>query len=228
MTGATPWRKRLRRWLRPAAPGLLRRTAPVSDVWGFDRGTPVDRHYIEGFLAAHRDDVRGRVLEVKDSAYIDRFGRGVERREVLDIDAANPQATLIADLTDPSAFPEAGFDCFILTQTLHLLWDVRAGARSAHRLLRPGGVLLATAPAVSRISRGAGTEGDFWRFTPAAFRKLLEEPFGAGQVTVQSYGNVLAGIAALTGLAREEIPRRRLDVRDEFFPVIVAARAVKA
>lgn len=227
MTGAPAWRQRLRRWLLPAGPGLLRRTAPVSDVWGFDRGTPVDRHYIEGFLAAHRGDIRGRVLEVKDSAYTDRFGRGVESREVLDIDATNPQATLIADLTDPEAFPEAAFDCFILTQTLHLLWDVQAGARSAWRLLRPGGVLLATAPAVSRISRGAGLDGDFWRFTPAALRRLLEGPFGTGQVTVQAYGNVLTAIAALTGMAREEIPRRRLDQGDDFFPVIVAARAVK-
>lgn len=225
---AEAWRRRLRRWTRPAGPGLLRRTTPVSDVWGFDRGTPVDRYYIESFLAEHRKDVRGRVLEVQDSRYTDRFGTAVEQREVLDIDPANPKATLIADLADPEAFPAGAFDCFILTQTLHLIWDVRAAVSSAHRLLRPGGVLLATGPAVSRVSRGVGTGGDFWRFTTASFCHLLEESFGTGRVAVRAYGNVLAGIAFLTGMAREEIPRRRLDARDEFFPVVIAGRAVKA
>ena len=226
-SGQALWKQRLRRLRRPSGPGLLRRTAPVSDVWGFDRGTPVDRHYIEGFLAEHRDDIRGRVLEVQDSVYTDLFGHDVEAREVLDIDPANPRATLVADLSDPSAFPEDAFDCFILTQTLHLIWDVRAAVASAHRLLRPGGVLLATGPALSRVSRGAGLDGDYWRFTPAAFRRLLEEPFGPGRVTVHSYGNVLAAITFLTGMAREEVARQRLDLRDDFFPVIVAARAVK-
>ena len=55
--------KRLR---HPSLDGLLG-TKPVSDHWGWDRGTPVDRYYIEQFLAEHAADVRGRVLEVKDS-----------------------------------------------------------------------------------------------------------------------------------------------------------------
>ena len=33
--------------------GDLRRTDPVSRDWGYDRGTPIDRRYIEEFLAAH-------------------------------------------------------------------------------------------------------------------------------------------------------------------------------
>ena len=31
--------------------GDLRRLSPISRHFGFDRGTPIDRYYIEGFLA---------------------------------------------------------------------------------------------------------------------------------------------------------------------------------
>jgi hypothetical protein len=40
---------------------------PLSDQYGFDRGTPVDRRYIEAFLRVHRDAIQGRVLEVQDN-----------------------------------------------------------------------------------------------------------------------------------------------------------------
>lgn len=221
MTG--PWTvsdHRWRRLLRPAWPAILRRTRPLSDFWGFDRGTPLDRHYVEAFLAEHRGDIRGQVLEVQDSGYTDRYGSGVEGRAVLDIDPANPRATIVADLSKIAGLPASAFDCFILTQTLHLIYDLPAAVRSCHHLLRPGGVLLVTGPAVSRVR-----SGDFWRFTPASLSRLLEESFE--QVTVRAYGNVLAATAFLSGLAKEEVPRRLLDKHDEHFPVIVAARAVK-
>jgi hypothetical protein len=65
-------------WRRPRIGrvnfGDLRRTAPVSRWFGFDRGLPVDRRYIEGFLRRYSSDIRARVLEVGDSAYTLRFG----------------------------------------------------------------------------------------------------------------------------------------------------------
>src|SRR5262245_54268962 len=58
------------RW-RPGALrfGDLRRLSPVSRTFGFDRGLPIDRYYIESFLAEHALDIRGRTLEVADNAY---------------------------------------------------------------------------------------------------------------------------------------------------------------
>src|SRR5678815_4181077 len=88
----------VRRLRYPSTDGLLS-VRPKSDHWGWDRGTPVDRYYIERFLAAHADDVRGNVLEVKDADYTKRYGRDVVRTDVLDIDPANSQATIVADLS---------------------------------------------------------------------------------------------------------------------------------
>lgn len=219
-------RQRLRRWMRPAWLGTMRRTTPLSDCYGFDRGEPVDRYYIERFVDEYRSDVSGCVLEVKDSTYTNRYGTRVHQRQVLDIDQSNPAATIIADLTAADGIPSNQFDCFVLTQTLQLIYNLRAALEHAHRILRPGGVLLTTVPSVSRIVRD-GEGPDYWRFTAASCAKLFAEFFGPEHVTVRSYGNVLTAVAFLTGMSQDELSVSELDRHDPYFPVIIAVRAVK-
>jgi SAM-dependent methyltransferase len=221
------WHHRLRRLRKPAWLAPFR-TKPVSDYWGLDRGTPIDRYYIERFLAKHRSDIRGRVLEVRDSRYTDQFGVNVEQREVLDINPSNPRATIITDLTAADVVPANSFDCFVLTQTLQFILDVPAALAHVQRILRPGGVVLVTVPSVSRIEAGSGRDIDYWRFTVASCTALFRRAFGQGAVTVRSYGNVRTAIAFLTGLAQEELSRSELDTQDDNFPLIVSVRAVKA
>jgi SAM-dependent methyltransferase len=199
----------------------------LSDSWGYDRGTPIDRYYIERFLERHRRDICGRVLEIKDSTYTDRFGVGVEQRDVLDVNPSNPRATFVADLAGADAIPSNLFDSFMLTQTLQFVYDTRACLRHAHRILRPGGVLLVTVPSISRVAPRYGLQSDYWRFTPASCTALFGDEFGQGQVTVEAYGNVLTAVAFLTGMASEELSNRELDTNDPYFPIIVTIRAVK-
>jgi SAM-dependent methyltransferase len=219
---------RRRRWKRPVRLGTIRRTTPVSDRWGWDRGTPVDRRYIESFLAEHRGDIKGRVLEVGDSRYTDLYREQVTQGDIIDVDTSNKNATIVADLSAPDPPSDPTFDCFLLIQTLQYVYDVAAAVRGAHRLLRQGGVVLATVPTVSRIARSSGVDADYWRFTSASTRRLFEDVFGVDRVEVWAYGNVLAGVAFLMGLAAEELKENELDERDEFFPVLVAVRAVKS
>jgi SAM-dependent methyltransferase len=217
----------LRRLLQPAWPGTLRRTTPLSSLWGYDRGSPIDRYYIERFLGDHRADIHGRVLEIKDSTYTRQFATGVERSDVLDIDPTNRQATIHADLGAPGALVADQFDCFILTQTLQYLLDPRVAVAQAHQILRPGGVLLATVPAVSRVHMEHARSDDYWRFTPSACLALFGQVFQPHNVTVVGYGNVLVSIAFLMGMAREELSQLELDACDPAFPLTVAIRAVK-
>ena len=141
---------------------------PLSDHYGFDRGTPVDRRYIEGFLSARRGVIHGSVLEVQDNAYTTKLGDDrVSKSTVIDIDATNPHATLVADLQLAGSLPPDSYDCIILTQTLHLLRRPDQCVENCFAALRSGGVLLATAPSVSRVSP-TYPDSDFWRFTPRA------------------------------------------------------------
>ena len=226
-TPARPMTHQLRRLTTRLWLGSLGSTRPISDAWGFDRGTPVDRVYIEEFLAQHRDAIRGRVVEIQDRLYTQRFGTGVTSSDVLDIDASNGRATIVADLATAHHVPSNSCDCLIVTQTLHLIRDTRAALTHLHRMLAPGGVLLATLPSVSRVSGGVGVAGDYWRFTVASARWLFGDAFGEEAVSVASRGNVLGAIAFLTGLAAEELSPESLAVDDPFFPVVITVRAVK-
>ena len=217
----------MRRLRRPARLGSLRRTTPLSDEWGRDRGTPIDRYYIEQFLERNRAAVRGRVLELLDDSYTRRFGTGVEQSDVLDIDAANPNATIVADLASADAVPSASFDCFILTQTLQFIYDLPAAVAHVRRILKPGGVVLCTLPSVSRIARRY-LDSEYWRFTAASARTLFEAGFEPDLVTVESHGNVLTSIAFLTGLAADELSGQELEDADPFFPTLICVVARRA
>jgi len=205
--------------------GNLRRLEPVSHVWGLDRGIPIDRYYIDKFLEKCRADVRGRVLEVKDPLYTLLYGTNVERSDVVDVRADNKSATLVADLSSPESLPADTYDCFVLTQTIHIIFDTARVLANARRTLRPGGVLLSSMPCVSRIDPESGLQGDSWRFTPASARRLFEQEFGEGNVVVVSFGNVLACTSFLLGLAAAELTPQELDYHDPYFPLIVCVRA---
>lgn len=229
--GAAPdplrWRKRLQRVRHPAWLGTIRRTRPLSDHYGRDRGTPVDRYYIERFLATERASIRGRVLEVMNRDYTVRFGAAVDRSDILDIDPGNPDATIVGDLASADAVPTGSFDCFILTQTLQYIYDLEAAVAHAHRVLAPGGTLLCTVPVVSRIDRHE-LESEYWRLTAAACSRLFGGVFAPDDVVVRTRGNLLAGVAFLVGMAAEELTARELERDDPFFPLIVTVRATKA
>jgi hypothetical protein len=219
--------RRVRPIVRPGRVGRLLRTRPVSTCCGFDRGTPIDRYYIERFLDEHRQDIRGTVLEVREVTYAHRFGSEIERVDVVDVDPDNENATIAADLGVPEALPEAQYDCFVLTQTLQYVEYFRAAIGNAHRTLAPGGTLLATVPSIAPIG---GAEGDSarWRFTPASCRSLFGGVFGSANVDVNGHGNLPAACGFLAGLAAEELSRRELDTLDDRYPVVVTVRAVKA
>lgn len=208
--------------------GDLRRLSPLSRSFGWDRGTPVDRHYIESFLAQNAGDIHGRVLEIGSNDYTQRLGgTHVERSDILSVEA-NSDATLVGDLTQPGVLPEAIFDCIVLTQTLQYIFDVRAAVAALYRALKPGGVLLVTAPSVkSQIDGSQWGATWYWWFTAAALRRLLEESFKPEAVTVEAYGNIFTATAFHYGVALEELKPAELAVSDPDFPVIVAARAIR-
>jgi SAM-dependent methyltransferase len=197
-------------------------------VWGLDRGLPIDRYYIHRFLWCSQADIRGDVLEVKEPIYTCVFGaEHVRRGDVLDIDPENTLATVVADLGARRSLPEEVYDCFILTQTLQLVHDVRAALANAFRCLKPGGVLLASVPSVSRVDPAAGVAGDFWRFTGAGLARLVGEVFDPRLIDVWSHGNLLACTAFLHGLAACELTSEELDLEDPYFPLVITVRARK-
>jgi len=207
----------------------LSRIRPVSSLLGCDRGTPIDRYYVDAFLDKRAELIQGRVLEIADSSYSRRFGGDrVAKYEVLHATPGNRHTTIVGDLTDPATLPESAVDCFICTQTFNFIFDVQKAITGAHHLLKPGGVLLATVAGISQISRyDMDRWGDYWRFTTASVQKLFGPVFSGG-VEIESCGNVLSATAFLQGIAVEDLPDRTLlDLNDPDYQLLITIVARK-
>ncbi len=216
------------RSLGPVRMGSLRRLTPLSRQFGYDRGLPVDRYYVEQFLARNAHVITGRVLEVGDSEYTTRFGgQRVTQADVLNVVAGDSGTTIVADLAKGDNIPSAAFDCLVITQTLHLLYDLSAAVQTLSRILRPGGTLLATFPGISPISTDRWAESWYWSLTPLSAARLFGEVFGPDNVEVVAYGNVLTSVAFLEGMATRELSRHELETHDPQFPMVVTVRAYR-
>ena len=214
------------RWVRF---GDLRRLNPISSDYGSSRGMEIDRYYIEKFLAENADDIHGRVLEIKHNTYTKKYGQNrVTKSDVLHPAEGHPDATIVADLTKADHIPSDCFDAIIFTQTLQVIYDIRTTIATLYRILKPGGVLLATASGMAQLSlEDFDKWGEYWRLTSLSAQLLFEEAFSVGNVTVHPYGNVLAAISFLEGLACEDLKRSELDARDRSYEILIAVRAVK-
>src|SRR6187401_997865 len=124
-----------------------RKLEPVSDIYGLDRGQAIDRYYIENFLEKNKKDINGIVLELLNSNYTRKYGqRNIVRSDILDIDVANKNANIYADLTKADSVKSDTYDCFILTQTLQFIFDLKNALYHSYRILKPGGTMLVTIP----------------------------------------------------------------------------------
>ncbi len=209
----------------------LSRKTPASRIFGYDRGRQsIARYYIDSFIADYSQDIRGRVLELGDDSYMQRFANdGITCADVLNLTSGSERTTIVADLTRPNYLKSNYYDCVIFTQTLQFIYDFKSAIEGVFRILAPGGVLLATMSGISQISRyDMDCWGEYWRFTTASAHRSLAETFPSKTLTIKSYGNVLAASALLHGLASCELSSSELDHLDPDYEVIIAARAVKA
>lgn len=217
----------LTRSRRPVAADALLRIEPTSRRFGLDRGTPIDRHYIHGFLDRHAGDIRGCVVEIGDDRYSRQFGgSGITESRILNAENAQSANGISGDLAEPQTLPEDIADCLILTQTLNFIYDHDAAVVGCARLLKPGAVMLGSVAGITQISRhDADRWGDYWRFTEQSLSRLLAERFDCA---VEVHGNLLAARSLLDGLAVEDLPEPGLlDATDPDYPVTLTFRAVR-
>lgn len=199
--------------------------SPASRAFGFDRGKPIDRYYIENFLERNQSSITGDVLEVGDNTYTKTYGHKITKSDVLNV-IPSPHATIVGDLATGENIPEAAFDCIILTQVIHVIYDVKSALRNTMKALKPGGVLLLTTAGISPSCR-EHFHGDYWRFTRQSLKWLLHELAPKKFVKVDVYGNIAVAKAFLDGLALHEVPQEILDYQDEDYQVVLTARVTK-
>jgi SAM-dependent methyltransferase len=213
----------------PVSFGDLRRLTPVSNDFGWSRGLPIDRYYIGKFLNSVSCYIRGDALEVGDCHYLKEFGdpATLASISVLSI-AETPETTILGDLTKAGTLQAATFDCIIMTQVFQYLSDIRTALDEIYLSLKPGGVLLATVPGITKTDDNDVDFKWLWRFTQYGIEKLMAATFGRPNCSIATYGNVLTAIAFLSGISTPELKAEELDFLDPQFPVIISAHATKA
>jgi SAM-dependent methyltransferase len=113
--------------------------------------------------------------------------------------------------------PPGRYDVVICEQVLEHVVDPDAAARTLAGMLRPHGWLLVSTPFLIRVH---GSPGDYWRFTPAGLRILLER-HGLAVESVKGWGNRRA---VVSNLRIWSFHRRWRSLRNEpELPVVVWA-----
>jgi len=201
---------------------------PISSVFGYDRGTPIDRIYINDFLNNNSNCIKGVVCEIEDDQYSRKFTQNIKKSIILKYNENDTNNNKGSDLTELSTLPCNEVNCFILTQTLPFIFDFKKAIIGIHFLLAIDGIALVTVPGISQISRyDMDRWGDYWRFTDLSIRKSFEEVFGIDNVEVETYGNVLAANSFLNGISGEEMKHNELFHKDRDYQVLIVVKATK-
>jgi SAM-dependent methyltransferase len=216
----------MQRTLHPSARYFLanRSLKPLSKKFGYDRGKPIDRYFIESFLRENSAKIHGVCLEITDTNYITQFGAGVTHADALDIDKNNKHATIYADLRHMPSVKNDSYDCIILTHVLGIIDDVPAAVSECYRILKPGGTILATSSCLSPVYE---QQYNYWRFTQASMGYVFGKYFKPKNIAVRTYGNVLTGQCFWVGMSQEELSITELTYNDPMFPNIIAVTATK-
>lgn len=234
--------------VRKVSEAVARRAKPVdltslsnlsalTKNFGFDRGQPIDRFFISHFLKANKEFVKGDVLEVAERRYSSVLSSVRAKKWVLNYSPDRNSVdvkdlSVVGDLTKKESLPESSFDCFICTQTLNCIYELKEAVKTIKNLLRPGGVALVTLPSLTQLS-GYDSErwGDFWRFTPASAERLFSEVFkeAGDSVNISAYGNLIAAITLLRGAAVEDMSNNDALLNfDPEYPVVTCVKVKKA
>jgi SAM-dependent methyltransferase len=204
--------------------GNLRRVKPFSVYYGFDRGTPIDRYYLDRFLTRHAPAIHGDVLEIQAPGYVNKYGTEVRLKHSIDINAAmNP--TYLCDLAAADIVPSDRYDCFLLPNTLNGLRDIRNCMRHMLRVVKPGGVVLAATATMGPL-HGDGV--DFWRMSAEGWQEIAADVWRGHDYRIDGHGNCLAVVAAMLGLAQEELTLEELEYQDDRYPALVTLYCRKA
>lgn len=192
---------------------------PISRVFGFDRGTPIDRYYMATFLKNNGHLIKGKCGEFGDTHYITKLGKN--ETEIVCFNGAEGESHNVhLDLTNCDIDPalEGSFDTVICTNVLNFIFDIHTASRNLMRLLRPGGHAIVTTAGVSAVSRYDYSKwGDYWRLSDTALYKLFDEE---KIIVKESFGNFYSCAHFLNGSAVEELDTDLLLVKDENYFIL--------
>ncbi len=202
--------------------GDLKKIVPICQAFGLTRGTPVDRYYLNKFIAETRTQIVGKVLEVggtpQDRAFYD-INPGTSYH-ILNLEAG-PEVDTLGDVHDVNVIKPESFDTAIVFNVLEHCYAPWIAVENIYTWLKPGGKCFAMVPSAIRLH---AIPFDYWRPLPDAFNWMLRN---FSQHKLYIYGNPITAIASYHGIAAEEITTEELDAFHPDYPVAICIVAEK-
>ena len=202
--------------------GDLKRRFPLCNLFGFTRGIPIDRYYLDKFISEIRPQVTGTVLEVGgllQNRELYQFSQATEYH-TLDI-AANPGVTQIGDVHDLAMFKPNSLDAVVIFNVLehcHNPWIV---VKNIYIWLKEGGKCFCMVPSAQRLH---DFPGDYWRPLPDGMQQLFQD---FRQRKLYVYGNPMTVIASFMGISAQELSHEELNDFHPDYPVTTCMVARK-
>jgi hypothetical protein len=185
----------------------------TSNDFGWTRGTPIDRFYLQQFFKDNRSFIKGDSLEFGEDTYTKLYGLGVTQSGIFtsDLDEKQKEGMIAGDISKSETLPSDKYDCIICTNVLNFIYDIHASVEGLYLMLKPGGIcLVSIAGYSSHVSRyDMNRWGDYWRLSDKAAVRMFEE---AGFIIdeVKTFGNAYAAVAQMYGYCAEDVDVSRL------------------
>ncbi|HAN75554.1 MAG TPA: methyltransferase [Planktothrix sp. UBA8407] len=202
--------------------GDLKRTNPICQAFGFLRGQPIDRYYLDKFIEKIRPEIVGNILEIGAIETAKESYQLTEESSyhVLNMDRWSG-VDIVGDAHDINVIQPESFDTIILFNVLEHCYAPWIVIENIHRWLKPGGKCFASVPSALKIH---DAPQDYWRPLPDAFAWMLRN---FSQQKISTYGNLITVVAAYHGIVTEELTTEELDAYHPDYPVITCISATK-
>ncbi len=162
-------------------------------------------------------------MEIEDNMYTRRFGgMKVNNSIVMDVSSTGNGITFQGNLETGEGIRDGIADCFILTQTLMYIFDLKSAAHNICRLLKKDGKAFITCSGISQNSmRCMDHYGCYFNFNQDALIRIFEDEEELRIIDSGSYGNVKTVTAHLNGLCCEDLKESDFEANDKYYPLIV-------
>lgn len=192
---------------------------PLSDVFGLDRGTPIDRYYMKMFFKSNSQHIKGVCGEFGDVNFTRQWGHNLD--EIICFNGEGKGADSVElDLTVDNLDPDflGKFDTIICTNVLNFIFDIQVASENLMKMLKPGGKAIITVSGLSaRSNYDYSRWGDFWRMSDLGLMRL----FAKNKIIVsENFGNFYSAVHFLNGSAAEEIACSQLLQNDVNYSIL--------
>lgn len=202
--------------------GDLRRKFPLCNLFGFTRGVPIDRYYLEKFISEIRLEVVGTVLEVGGVLVNRELYQFSNATEYLTLDVeARPGISKVGDIHNPATIEFESLDTVVIFNVLEHCYDPWLAVKNIYSWLKVGGKCFCMVPNSQKIH---DIPADYWRILPDGMKQIFQD---FPQQKLYVYGNPMSVIANFLGISAGELSPKELDDFHPDYPSITCIVVTK-